>query len=157
MGWPLNAMHATSTVFRRRCPPSHHRVECGGQYLRHLGSRPRYASVIISGRPTVSVPLSSDIICGRSTFPSSAHNGLFIQPQIPPMVTEPRQPLSVVQRKSGSGWYPKMMRYAADGKVSELLSKAQKTLHFFGERAVRAARAIRWDVSQQGLDRPIFV
>jgi Sulfotransferase family len=48
-------------------------------------------------------------------------------------------------------------RYSTDGQVSGLLSKAQKTLHYYGERAVRAAREIRWDVSQPALARPIFV
>jgi hypothetical protein len=41
--------------------------------------------------------------------------------------------------------------------VSELLSKTQKTLHYYGDFAVRAVRGIRWGISQPMLDRPIFV
>ena len=41
--------------------------------------------------------------------------------------------------------------------MSELLSKARKTLRYYRQRAVRAAREVRWGISQQALDRPTFV
>lgn len=41
--------------------------------------------------------------------------------------------------------------------MNEQLSKAQKTLCYHGQHAVRAARGIWWDLSRRTLDRPIFV